>query len=410
MSGSRSETPSTLSIEQRTFNLDRVRFVFQGIIDGIFKNYFQLVAIRVFHMAYNTKGLLSAAGYIGMALSPVTLWLFSNRTIPLTTNRVIALLLAIVCVSTFCSAFTGNWVLFLICAVISRVLYKQTLPFVTDIYNRNYPRKRRGRIIGKLFMILALATVASGYIFGKLLDYDLQNYRWISIVGGLSLGACVILFLKMPNGHVLQRDSRSFFRSNLSILFNDRLFSTVLVLWSLVSIAFQMTYPLRAEYLANQQFGLNLSNADITLLIVTLPTLTRILSAMFWGKIFDTSHFAIMKLMINTAFLLSIPLFFFAKSFYLMALSSIFLGLGYSGNLTAWQLWVTKVAPSPEKLSAYVSLDVVIMGLRDAFSAWLGYRLLAHEVQLNTICIIAMLLITISLFGFCFLTSNKRLR
>jgi hypothetical protein len=49
------------------------------------------------------------------------------------------------------------------------------------------------------------------------------------------------------------------------------------------------------------------------------------------------------------------------------------LGRCSPGNLIAWQLWVTKIAPSPEKLGAYVTLDVATTGLRDALSVVFGY-------------------------------------
>jgi predicted MFS family arabinose efflux permease len=117
-----------------------------------------------------------------------------------------------------------------------------------------------------------------------------------------------------------------------------------------------------------------------------------------------------MKIMINGCYLLSIPLFFFTDHFLCWILSAIVLGLGYSGNLTAWQLWVTKIVPSPEKLGIYTSLDVTIMGLRDALSAALGYFLLSRSVCLETICIVAIFMITISLIGFCFLLKNPRLK
>jgi predicted MFS family arabinose efflux permease len=116
-----------------------------------------------------------------------------------------------------------------------------------------------------------------------------------------------------------------------------------------------------------------------------------------------------MKIMINLCFLVSISSFFFTKNFMLWILSTIALGLGYGGNLTAWQLWVTKIVPSPEKLGAYMSLDIAIMGLRDALAASLGYFLLSHSVSLHMICLVAIFLIGISTVGFCFLIKNPRL-
>ncbi|MDR1435256.1 MAG: MFS transporter [Puniceicoccales bacterium] len=396
------------SIERKTFCLDCFRFILQGFIDVEFKTYVLLIAIRVFDMSNNTKGILAAASYVGMASTPFVLRFFT-KVCPLKTNYAISVLLFVVSIMIGFALFTDRWLIFLIAIVIAKICYKQTLPFVTDIYNQNYPKERRGWIIGKLFTILAISSIVFVYFCSKLLDKSLSNYRWVLLISALSAFICGCIFLKIPNGRTLSHDSESFLRSNLSILLNDRLFSVVLGLWSLMSIAFQMTFPLRTEYLANQCYGLNLSNSNITLITVIIPTIMRIVSSLFWGKIFDTQNFAIMKIMINLCFLISIPTFFFTRNFTLWILSTVALGLGYGGNLTAWQLWVTKIVPSPEKLGAYVSLDIATMGLRDALSAALGYFLLSHSVSLHTICVLAIVLIGISTVGFCFLTKNPRL-
>ncbi|MDR2200794.1 MAG: MFS transporter [Puniceicoccales bacterium] len=401
--------PRASPVEKKTFRLDCFRFTFQGCIDVVFKNYVLLIAIRVFRAPETVKGILSAASYLGMALTPFALHFFT-KIYPLPNNRVIGLLLFIVAGAVILGLFSTHWFMFSLAIILAKILYKQTFPFVTDIYNRNYPKERRGRILGILFTILGIAGVFFAYFCGRLLDHSLSNYHWILLATALAALCSGYIFLRIPNGHMMTYNRDSFLRSNLSILFNDRLFTFVLCLWSLTSIAFQMTAPLRMEYLANQRYGFNLSNGDITLITVTIPMITRIGSAFFWGKFFDTQNLALMKITINGCYLLSIPLFFFTDHFLLWIFSAIVLGLGYSGNLTAWQLWVTKIVPSPEKLGIYMSLDVAIMGLRDALSAALGYFLLSRSISLQTVCIMAMLLIVASLIGFCFLLKNPRLR
>ena len=401
---------SSNSVEKKTFILDCPRFIFQGLIDIEMKNYMLLVAIRVFQMSNDIKGILSAMPYIGMALSPIVLRLFTTKSIALETNRVISLFLLIVAISMGVAAYSNQWIIFLTAILIAKFLYKQTLPFATDIYNQNYPKQRRGQIIGFLFTILALSGAGFSHLFGKILDQSIDNYHWVVGIGAIAALACCFIYIHMPNGRIIPGTSRSLFRSNLAILFHDRLFTGILILWSLMSFAFQMTYPLRMEYLANPRYGPNYSNQDISFLIVEIPTITRILSTFFWGKIFDTKNFAIMKIMVNTAFLVSIPLFFFSSNFWNLALASAILGIGYSGHLMAWQLWVTKIAPSPDQVGAYVSLDVAIMGFRDACAALFGYWLLSHSISLHTLSIIATGLVLASIVGFFFLSKNERLK
>jgi predicted MFS family arabinose efflux permease len=406
---SRGASTPVSDIERKTFRLDCFRFIFQGFIDAEFKSYVLLMAIRIFNLSNKAKGLFSAATHLGQVMAPCTLKLFT-KIYPLENNLAIAILLFLVSLNISLATWTDHGIIFLICVTLAQILYKLTLPFATDIYNRNYPKVRRGQIIGLLFTISSLSGVGLSYFIGQMLDRSMDNYRIALFLAALSALICGYIFLKMPNGHVISKTSAPLFHSKLSILFNDKLFLLILLLWSLMSIGFHMISPLRTEYIANARYGINLSNNDITILTVTIPALTRILSCFFWGKVFDTQNFAVMKILVNCCYLVSIPMFFFTESFSFLALSSIILGFGYTGHLTAWQLWVMKIAPSTEKLGAYVSINMIVMGLRDTLSAGLGYYLLSKSISLHTICIIAAILAAISTVGFAFLIKNPRLR
>jgi hypothetical protein len=120
-------------------------------------------------------------------------------------------------------------------------------------------------------------------------------------------------------------------------------------------------------------------------------------------------NFAVMKVLINCRYLGSVPTFFFEESFSVLLFSFTIWELGSIGNLTAWRVRVTKIAPYLEKLGAYVGLDVAITGLRDALSAGLVYYFLSHSISLHKICMIEMTLIAISTIAFAFLIKNPRL-
>lgn len=395
-------------IEKQSFKFDVCRFSFQGFIDVTLKAYALLIAIRVFNMSASMKSILVASNYIGMVLSPFVVQAFAKH-LPIRNTYIVGIMMFMVGCCILGAAFASIGYLFIGLICTAKILYKETLPFVTDVYNRNYPKQRRGQIIGTLFMILAISEITFSFIGGKILDLSLSNYKYLVICGALAAFEGGLMFILLPNGQNIERRTGSVVKSNFRILKEDKLFTKVLIFWSLMSIAFQMTFPLRTEYLANKVYGLNLSNTKITFLIIILPTCTRFLSSIFWGKIFDARNFAIMKIMINSCFLIGVPIFFFSKNIILLSLSAIALGLGHSGNLTAWQLWVTKVAPSTEKLSEYVSIDVAIMGIRDALASASGYYLLSHNVSLNTISSVATLLIFLSTIGFYKIAQDPRL-
>lgn len=400
-------TPVT-DIERKTFKMDFWRFSFQGIIDATFKTYALLIAIRVFNMSNSTKSILASSNYIGMILAPFVVQFFA-RHLPIKNTYIVCILMICVGICLLLASCTSCGILFILLVCLAKIGYKETVPFVTDIYNRNYPKQRRGQIIGTLFMVLAVSEIVFSLISGKLLDHSMKNYRVILFLTALATFLGGIIFSKLPNAQKIQKKEGSVLKSNFSILKNDLLFGKILFFWSLMSVAFQMTYPLRTEYIANKVYNVNLSNSAITALIIIIPTCTRLLSSIFWGKVFDARNFAMMKIMINLCFLVGVPTFFFSKNVILLGISAITLGLGHSGNLTAWQLWVTKIAPSPEKLSEYVSIDTAIMGFRDALASVFGYFLIANGFSLHSISILAMVLILLSTLGFYQLAKDPRL-
>jgi MFS family permease len=111
-----------------------------------------------------------------------------------------------------------------------------------------------------------------------------------------------------------------------------------------------MMMPLRVEYLANHRYGLQLSEAQIALLISTLPNIARLIGTPLWGRIFDTMNFFSLRMVLNVSFLIGTLAFFASDSLALLALSAVLIGFTTAGGDIAWSLWVTKFAAAGFRL------------------------------------------------------------
>jgi predicted MFS family arabinose efflux permease len=105
-----------------------------------------------------------------------------------------------------------------------------------------------------------------------------------------------------------------------------------------------------------------------------------------------------MRQCVTLCFLVGIPLFFATDNISTIYLASILLGIGRSGGVIFWSLWVSGIAPR-KRVSDYMSANTAVMGLRDALAPLLGYILL-ECCGPWTVGLTAFLLLAISLFGF----------
>ncbi len=79
----------------------------------------------------------------------------------------------------------------------------------------------------------------------------------------------------------------------------------------------------RLEYLANKEYGLNLSEFEIALLISTIPNAARLFGSMIWGRIFDVVNFFSLRIVLNISFLTGTLAFFARDSWIGLALSPV---------------------------------------------------------------------------------------
>ena len=389
-----------------TFRYDTLRQIFQGILETGFKTYVLLIAIRVFHMNAFEKSLISSAGFAGLLLAPIVMkWMAHTAW---TSMQAASCYFFIVAACFLAAAMTEHAGTYLILIVSARFIYKQQIPVMIDVYGHNYAPHERGSKLGFSMFFLATTSVIFSLFSGKWLDAHLEAYRWILFVIALSALGSAISFLKIPSRKILSNPKQRAW-ANFSLLWKDKLFSGIILIWALEGIANQMTIPLRVEYVANERYGLSLSNHWVMLLTCVGPSLFRILSSRMWGKIFDRVPFVYMKLWINMILFFGILCYFIPSSPLGIGIGSCLIGIAYGGGVIAWSLWVTKIAPE-DKCCDYMSISASEFGLRSFLSPFMGYALLTWTQSLHCVVAIAAIMILLSSLGFWLIRKHERLR
>ncbi|MCH8474094.1 MAG: MFS transporter [Opitutales bacterium] len=378
-----------------TFRCDLFRGASQGILETGFQTIALIILVRYFEASATEKSILAGANAYGMLLSPFVLhyisrlgWAPSRLASWFFLSTGAVLLLTLV---------TTNSLLFLLSIILAAVLLNQNQPQMVQIYAENYDRRRRGSMLSNSIFLSVIVAMIYSAAAGRILDFDLALYRLPLMV---MVAACVATYFalrRIPSTPGLLPPRRRNPLNNLSLVWSDRTFGGMLLIWMFMGIGNLMVLPLRVEYMANPLYGINASNTQIALMTVILPAAGRLLTTHLWGYIFDRLNFAKVRTILNSFFLVSILLFFFTDDLWVMGLASGLFGIAMGGGGIAWNLWVTKIAPE-EKTSAYMSIHVFFTGIRGVLAPFLGFYLLTF-LSPQTVSLVAAFFISISIFS-----------
>jgi hypothetical protein len=194
---------------------------------------------------------------------------------------------------------------------------------------------------------------------------------------------------------------------NLSLIWKDRFFGYLLGTWMLLGLGNLITLPIRVEYLANPDYGINADNTMIAFLLLVVPSAARVLSTKMWGRVFDKLPLITTRNLLNLCFLLGIGGFFFTQNLVILTLAMILVGLATGGGKIMWSLWVTKIAPA-EKASSYMTIHMALTGLRGTLAPFIGYWILSRSASAQ-VASVGMALIALSIVLFELVRGHTRL-
>ncbi|MCK5248872.1 MAG: hypothetical protein KAJ98_02850, partial [Spirochaetaceae bacterium] len=174
------------SDEQRAYRIDTYRQAADGIFQPLIDSVLMIVAIRYFAVGDVWKGLISASGFIGFILTAPLTGLLNRTGIP--RSRVLLMLTALAAMAMTAGTVSGSGVVFAVSVAIALAAVHLRQPFFTDLYGELYPPDRRAKLISPGLRLKLALSVGMGFLYGRLLDIRLENWRWIT-------GFSIIVFL-----------------------------------------------------------------------------------------------------------------------------------------------------------------------------------------------------------------------
>lgn len=356
---------------KKTFRWDLARGFLDGVNDSLYPTFVLLAAIRYFDAPGTIKSLLVASVFIGLLITPVTQIIAarSNRRVSWMATAWYLLSAALLCVA----ALQTTLVPFVVFAVLAFLLRAQIPPLVTHLYVQNYAQGTRGNRFSTIMIVMSLCSIGCGLMAGKLMDLDESNYQWLFLAGALAAAGCGFAIFQIPS-IPLNRKHVGNLWSNFTLIWQHPVFGWMLFGWMLMGLSNLMTIPLRVEYLAQEAYGINATNLQISYYTVSIPIAFRLLSIKIWGMLFDRFTLIKLRIVANLVFMSSILFFFISDSWVMIAIGAALFGIGQGAGGIMWNLWVTKLAP-PEKTSAYMSIHTGFTGVRGTIAPFLGYGL-----------------------------------
>jgi len=382
-------------LAQKTFRWDLLRGLFRGILTSGTQTFVLFIAIRYFHTGLFSKSLIGSAPYIGMIFS---LLLFHYAATTELKKSVCASLPVVICgvLLVLSTASDSIWP-YTLCVVLALILLNAIDPFVTSIYNDNYPANRRGVLYSKVVMVMVLTSVLSGFFGSSLMDKDPDFYRWVLLAMGIAGLGCAYALWHFPSHQIEVHNHTNPF-SNLKIVLEDRSFGYVLLTWFIMGFANLWVLPLRVDYLASSTYGIEGSALFVATLVTIIPELMKAFSAPLLAQLFDRLNFIYLRMIINVIFGCGIAIFFLTKDPFVIAIGSVLIGIAFGGGSVAWGLWVTKYAP-PGKVGAYMSVHVFLTGVRGTLGPLIGFWTVRHigPTAIGMVSLSLMILATLML-------------
>lgn len=395
-----------LSLEERTaatYRNDLLKAPFYGVLEAGWTGFVLLIAIRQFDAPDRYKAFIAGASPIGFLLTPITLYFAARWRLRTGLLCVFMFFLAAFLIAG--AAIIESLLFFAILMIASQVVAVQQGPLITQIYTENYPANQLGSRMAMPFIVTSISTILFSLAGGQLLDQSMDYYRPILWIMALSAVAYSWVINRIPSMPLSTEEVGNPWQ-NLSLIWKDRFFGYLLGSWMLLGLGNLITMPVRVEYLANPDYGINLDNTAIAFLLIVVPSIARIISTKIWGRLFDKLHLITTRNILNIFFLMGIACFFFTDSVIVLTIAMTFVGLSLGGGKIIWHLWVTKVAP-PEKVSAYMSVHMALTGLRGTLAPFIGYWILSRSAPQH-VALTGMLLIFVSIILFECLRNHKR--
>ncbi len=259
------------------------------------------------------------------------------------------------------------------------------------VWRMNYPRHTRGRVTGRLSMVMTCVLVGSSLGAGALLKDEPGRYVWV-----YPLGAALALFGVWFYSRVRLRGQAEHLREERrpiefseepapgfwAILRQDRAYRRYMICQFIVGMANMMLGPVLVVMISddwNKDFLLSVA------VLTALPHMLILLTMPMWAKLLDKSH--VLRVRVRqgwfwAAGMALMGLGGYRHSLILVAVGIAVRSIAFGGGALAWNLGHNDFA-SRRMVSAYMGVHVTLAGVRGLIAPYLGIVLYAGTPALT---------------------------
>jgi hypothetical protein len=357
--------------KNRTFQLEIRRAVTAGVLETCAGTFLLIIAVQYFQTGATAKALLVMGGPLGLLMSPLSVSLTRKMGWKTATGAAVASWIG--CAAFLTAALFDDLRVFVPACMVGVMSLSMGIPMLTQIYQENYPSSERGDLFSKAVMVRVLSAALFAWAAGNWLEAHMEGYRLLMLAFAIAAGMGAFWIGKCPST-ILHVASSSNPLHGMRHVRTDKVFRWLLASWMLMGFGNLLMLPLRVEFLANPRYGIVLSPAAIALTVSMIPSLTNLVFARFWGRLFDRMNFFLLRIILNAFFVAAISSFFLYGGMGGFILGGFFFGMATSGGNVAWSLWVTKVA-KPEFVADYMGVHSFLTGIRGLLAPLLGFYL-----------------------------------
>jgi MFS family permease len=376
----------------RTQLVDVIRAVPLGVILPLETSVLLTIAIKHFDASGLTKGLIAAAGGFGLLIAPAITALARRYGY---TAMAMASLVSLIAGAGFALAALDHIGLFVAGSLIGLTAVNATYPLMIFTYERNFPAWERGKRVGRGLVMKVAVSAPLAFAMGAWLR-DRGDLWWLVVLtGALAAAGLAWLHRQIPSEPLNDvGEERLRLLPHFELMQEDRQLRLTLIAWMLMGFGNLMLVPLRVEYLAQPEYGIEADAAMIMLLTVAIPAVMRLVTTPIFGRLFDRISFFASRIMINLLFAAYVAAFFTGSGRAGLLIGSITLGIAIAGGDLMWMLWVTKFAPT-HRVADYMGLHTFFTGIRAVVAPLLAFVVIG-ALPLEAIAITAALLMIVS--------------
>ncbi|MFK7909706.1 MAG: MFS transporter [Akkermansiaceae bacterium] len=386
------EESGDIGQQRRTFGLELLRSVPQGLIETAGSTFAMYVAVTIFDVPVWMKMVIAAAASVGLLLSLFTVQMV--RRIGCTVNSALVVVWMLAACGFSLAAMSGaSPEIYLTGVCLAAVMLTLGSPLIAQIYRKHYSNKTRGKLFAVGGVVRASTGALMGILLGKWLagqGHDFHAIFWGYAGACLMMAGCGAAMAKVR----LRKTGRLQLFDAFQHVHQDKAFRKLLGCWFLLGMGNLLCFALFVEFISNPIYGFSLDPSKAAFVTSTIPMLVFIVCVVPWGMVFDKLPFYRVRVITNLFFLAGILVYFLGGNYLSLCIGMALHGIGRSGGNVLWSLWVTKFAQQ-ENVGEYMSVHTSLTGLRGTVAPVFAF-LIAGSLGPGTVAILGAGLIVIS--------------